>query len=480
MFTARFVTLSSRELRAIVRCGILIVMASAAAAQTFTSLVDFNGADGSNPYYVALVQARDGNLYGTTQSGGSSSLGTVFRLTPNGTVTTVYSFCSQPSCTDGSYPMGGLALGTDGNLYGTTAEGGTSNYGTVFKITTSGTLTTLHSFISSDAAWPYSTLIQVANGIFLGTSFEGGAFNGGTVYEVTASGLVTTIYSFCAQTRCSDGADPVGALVRGSDGNFYGTTPFGGTGNFGTIFKISPKGAFTKLHDFTSTDGAQIWSTLIQSGSVLLGTAAAGGASTSCSGGCGTIFKVTTTGVVTTLHSFDSIDGASPVAGLIQGTDGNFYGTALLGGTSGDGTLFQSTASGAVTLLHTFVATDGEQPYGGLVQHTNGTFYGLTTGGGITSCVPIGCGSAFSESMGLAPFIRTSPTSGKVGSVVVILGTNLTGATSVTFNGTAATFTVVSSSQIKTTVPAGATTGKVQVTTPGGTLTSNVNFTVTK
>lgn len=221
MFIARFVTLSGRELRAIVLRGILIVMAaSAAAAQTFTSLADFNGADGSDPYYISLVQARDGNLYGTTQSGGSSGAGSVFRLTPTGAVTTLYSFCSLTSCTDGAYPMGGLTLGTDGNLYGTTAKGGTSNYGTVFKITTSGTLTTLHSFISSDAAWPYSALLQVSNGIFLGTSFEGGASNGGTVYEVTASGLVTTLYSFCAQTRCSDGADPVGALMRGSDGNF--------------------------------------------------------------------------------------------------------------------------------------------------------------------------------------------------------------------------------------------------------------------
>lgn len=279
---------------------------------------------------------------------------------------------------------------------------------------------------------------------------------------------------------CADGGDPVEALVWGSDGNFYGTTPYGGSNRFGVIYKISEKGVFTKLHDFLSTDGAQPWGTLIQSGSGFLGTTAAGGASAACLGGCGTIFKTTTAGVVTTLHSFDSTDGASPVAGLIQGTDGKFYGTTLLGGSSGDGTIYKSTSAGAVTSLHSFAGTDGEEPYGGLVQDTNGVFYGMTTGGGITSCLPIGCGTAFSESTGLSAFVRTVPTSGKVGSSVVILGTNLTGATSVTFNGKVATFSVVSGSEIKTTVPTGATTGKVQVVTPSGTLTSNVNFTVTK
>ncbi len=461
--------------------GILMMLAaSVAPAQTFTSLVDFNNTNGSSPYYTSLVQARDGNLYGTTEGGGASFDGTVFRLTPAGTLTTLYSFCAQPSCTDGAFPMGGLVLGTDGNLYGTTTEGGTSNYGTVFKISTTGTLTTLHSFISTDAAWPYSALIQVSGGVFLGTSFEGGAFNGGTVYEVSTSGTVKTIYSFCTESHCTDGGDPVGALVRGSDGNFYGTTPFGGASNFGVIFKISRTGGFTKLRDFLSTDGAQVWSTLIQNGSSLIGTAAAGGASSACVGGCGTIFKVTTAGVVTTLHSFDSTDGAGPVAGLVQGTDGNLYGTTLFGGANGDGTIFKSTVAGTVTSLHSFVGTDGNQPYGGLVQDTNGTFYGMTTGGGIGSCLAIGCGTAFSESTGLAAFVKTVPTSGKVASTVVILGTNLKGATSISFNGTAAIFSVVSASQITATVPTGATTGKVQVVTPGGTLTSNVSFTVTK
>lgn len=175
---------------------VMMLAASAAPAQTFTSLADLVEANGSNPYYVSLVQARDGNLYGTTESGGTSFAGSVFRLTPSGTVTTLYSFCSLSSCTDGAYPAGGLVLGTDGNLYGTTAEGGTSNAGTFFRITTAGTLKTLHSFISAEAVMPYSAPIQVTSGLFVGTSYEGGQFNGGSVYTVTTSGVVTVVYSF--------------------------------------------------------------------------------------------------------------------------------------------------------------------------------------------------------------------------------------------------------------------------------------------
>jgi len=462
--------------------AVIMIVANAAPAQTFTSLAQFNGTtDGANPSYVGLVQARDGNFYGTTEEDGTNFGGTVFRMTTSGTVTTLYNFCSQPSCTDGVFPGAGLVLGTDGNLYGTTVEGGTSNYGTFFKIPTAGKLTTLHSFISSEAAWPESALIQAPSGVFYGTSYEGGAFNGGTVYKITASGTVTTLYNFCTESHCTDGADPVCALLLASDGNLYGTTPFGGASGFGTIFKVSQAGAFTKLHDFTSTDGAQPWGALIQNGSAFFGTAAAGGSSSACVGGCGTLFKVTPTGTVTTLHSFISTDGASPVAGLIQGTDGNFYGTTIFGGTSGDGTIFRSTVAGVVTTLHSFVGTDGNQPNGNVMQYTNGAFYGTTTGGGIMSCPAIGCGTVFSEATGLKPFTKLLPTSGKVGSAVVILGSSLKGATSVDFNGTAATtFTVISNTEIKVTVPSGATTGKVHVVTPGGKLTSNVNFTVTK
>jgi uncharacterized repeat protein (TIGR03803 family) len=166
-------------------------------------------------------------------------------------------------------------------------------------------------------------------------------------------------------------------------------------------------------------------------------------------------------------------DGQVPNAGLIQATDGNFYGTTLSGGTLGAGTIFKITSTGTLTTLHSFTGTDGEEPYAGLIQGTNGEFYGTTSGGGAH-----GYGVVFRLSAGLGPFVETRPTSGKVGAAVTILGTDLTGATSVTFNGQAATFTVVSSSEITTNVPTGATTGEVEVKTPGRTFTSNVEFRV--
>jgi uncharacterized repeat protein (TIGR03803 family) len=196
------------------------------------------------------------------------------------------------------------------------------------------------------------------------------------------------------------------------------------------------------------------------------------------------VFTITASGVLTTLHSFDLTDGFLPSAGLVQAADGNFYGTTYRGGTNGScphgggcGTLFQITPSGTLTTLYSFCAqsscADGEYPYAGLVQDTDGNFYGTTAIGGLGKD-----GTVYSLSVGLGPFVETQPASGVVGKAVKILGTNLTGATTVTFNGTAATFTVVSKSLITTTVPLGATTGKVKVIFPHGTRSSNVSFRV--
>jgi uncharacterized repeat protein (TIGR03803 family) len=177
---------------------------------------------------------------------------------------------------------------------------------------------------------------------------------------------------------------------------------------------------------------------------------------------------------VTTLHSFNCTDGNAPDGGLVQSTDGSFYGTTFSGGANSFyGTVFKITPSGMLTTLHNFDGTDGDHSYAALVQATNGSFYGITSSGGA-----LGAGTVFSLSVGLGQFVVTQPTSGTIGAAVNILGTNLTGAISVTFNGTAAAFTVVSRSLITTTVPTGATTGRVRVTNPGGTLSSNVPFTV--
>ncbi|HEV2424134.1 MAG TPA: choice-of-anchor tandem repeat GloVer-containing protein [Terriglobia bacterium] len=455
-----------------------------ACAQTFTTLVTFDGTDGANPG-AALVQALDGNLYGTTESGGlSGSLcsvgcGTVFRMTPGGTLTTLYDFCSQSNCADGFEPFfGPLIQGTDGNLYGTTVGGGAYDNGTIFKISLGGTLTTLHSFGFSDGASPYSSLIQASDGNFYGTTFGGGAQFYGTVFKMTPGGTLTTLYSFCAQSGCADGAEPEGALLQANDGNFYGATFSGGTGacsgGCGTVFKITPTGTLTTLHSFAGalTDGqGPIGGLVGPSAGILYGTTYFGGANSA-----GTIFKITTSGAETVFHNFDGTDGGNPYASLIQASDGSFYGTTQNGGTSGLGTIFAITPAGRLTTLYSFCSqsgcADGGVTRAGLVQDTSGKLYGASTFFGNAS----GDGTTFSLSVGLRPFVEAVPTSGRVGAAVKILGTNLTGATSVTFNGTAATFTVVSHSLITTTVPAGATTGSVLVTTPGNTLKSNVPF----
>lgn len=298
--------------------------------------------------------------------------------------------------------------------------------------------------------------------------------------------MLTTLASF----DISDGAYPSAALVLGGDGSFYGTTSYGGassscTGGCGTISKITPGGTLTTLHSFDSTDGAIPTDALAQAfDGDLYGTTTQGGSSDLChtniTYGCGTIFKITPSGVLTTLENFDVTDGASPLAGLVLATDGNFYGTTSEGGSGGGtctpgggcGTVFKITPRGTLTILHNFTSAEGT-PFGGLVQATNGNFYGTTVSGGA-----YGDGTVFSLNVGLSPFVETLPTSGKVGSAVRILGTNLTGTTSVTFNGAAATFTLVSSTEIDTTVPTSATTGKIKVTTPSGTLSSNVVFRV--
>ena len=460
----------------------------ASHAQTFTTLVKFNGTNGAD-LRAGLVQATDGSFYGTTMTGGTSACGcgTIFKVTRAGVLTTLHTFTGP----DGSGPDGALIQATNGSFYGTTAYGGASyggalGYGTVFKITPAGALTTLHSFDSTDGANPNAGLVQAADGSFYGTTTYGGA-NGdwGTVFRITPGGALTTLHSFAGQ----DGADPF-ALIQASNGSFYGTTGNGGTFDYfcngcGTIFKITQAGAFTTLYSFTGgTDGYNPLAGLVQAtNGSFYGTTAYGGSGVPaiCFSGCGTIFGMTPGGMLTTLYSFCAInctDGAYPYAGLIQATDHNLYGTTGFGGAYGPGTVFKITLSGALTVLHSFDGTDGSFATAGLLQATDGNFYGTTSQFPADNCATDGCGTIFRLSVGLGPFVKTLPTSGKVGTLVKILGTNLTGVASVSFNGTAAMFTTVSPSLITTNVPTGATTGTVRVVTPGGTLSSNVAFLV--
>ena len=381
-----------------------IAALTAAPAQStfFTTLASFDESNGWCPY-AAPVQATDGNFYGITEAGGAygNNSGMVFKMTPAGTLTGLYSFCSQSNCTDGDSPFGGLVQATDGNFYGTTWDGGTYGLGTVFNITPAGTLTTMHSFDGADGSNPSAGLLQVSNGNFYGTTYGGGANDNcgsegcGTVFEITANGSLTTLYSFCPQPQCVDGANPQAALVQTTDGNFYGTTVLGGANNSGTVFRITPSGTLTTLYSFCSqpkcTDGNEPRAGLVQAtDGNFYGTTWTGGTY-----GDGTVFKITSAGRLTTLHGFDQADGYLPYAGLVQASDGNFYGATVYGGHYGNGTVFKINSSGMLTTLHSFDTTDGELPYGGLLQATDGKLYGTTCVGGTSDNCGSGCGTVF-------------------------------------------------------------------------------------
>jgi uncharacterized repeat protein (TIGR03803 family) len=420
--------------------------------QTFTSLVSFNGSDGDQPQDISLVQGTDGNLYGTT---GSS----VFRITPLGALTNLAN--QMPPA--GYFSTASLIQATDLNFYGTTEEGGAHNAGTIFKLTPDGTLSTLYNFCAqsncTDGFQPDAGLVEGAGGALFGTTQIGGTYNLGTLFKITPHGKLTTLYSFCALTNCADGSYPDTALIRATNGYLYGTT-------INTIFTVSPTGALTTLYSFGGSDG--IASGLVQAtDGNFYGTSVSGGNPRNA----GTLFRLTPTGVITTLYTFCSVfvggyclDGVAPYGSLIQATDGNLYGTT-----------FKITLDGKLTTLYSFCAQtncdDGEWPFGGLVQATNGTLYGTTWGGGTYNY-----GTVFRLSTGLHAFVKTLPVSAAVGRTVTILGSGLSNTTGVSFNGTPATFTVVSGSEITTTVPAGATAGYVTVTAPSRMVTSNVPF----
>ena len=485
-----------------------IATALASSAQSFKTLADFNTTNGSSPV-MPVVQGIDGNFYGTTPLGGTNincptafggpiPCGTVFKITPAGKLTTLYSFCPEKPCPDGRTPEPGLIQAADGNLYGTTQFGGftDSNFclygcGTVFKITPTGKLTTLHKFNYKDGFSAYG-LIQNADGNFYGASAVGGAVGYGTIFKITPAGKLTSLHNF---NYSDDGAYPNEGLAQAPNGDLYGTTGNGGANIAGTVFKITPTGVLTTLYNFCSqascADGQYPIAGLVRAANGnFYGTTGNGGIiGNNCpnSYGCGTAFKVTAAGALTTLYKFcdqaNCTDGVGPSGSLMQATDGKLYGATLAGGANftscdnfgipGCGTIFNITPNGNVSIRHSFDGTDGEAPYGVPTQGTDGTFYGAATEGGVN-----GVGTAFRLSLGLAPFVETLSTSGKVGTQVFILGNNLTGTTRVAFHGTAAKFTLISNSEIKATVPQGATTGKIAVTTPKNTLKSNLPFRV--
>ncbi|MGB8169309.1 MAG: choice-of-anchor tandem repeat GloVer-containing protein, partial [Chthoniobacteraceae bacterium] len=357
---------------------------------------------GNNPK-AQLVVGADGAFYGTNQFGGSSNQGAVFKVTSAGAMTTLANFYGA----NGAQPWSGLVLASDGNFYGTTSLGGANNLGTIFKMTPSGVLTTLVHLSAATGTVPKAPLIQAVDGNFYGTTSTGGSSGNGTVFKMTSSGVLTVLANFTGTAGSSLGSSCQAALIQGTDTNLYGVTSTGGNGGgFGTIFKVTTGGTFTSLASFTGATGAVLGSAplaaLVQaSDGILYGTTSVGG-----TGGFGTVFKVTTAGAFTNLLSFTNTTGSflgnSPQSALVQWTDGNLYGTTNTGGTNGVGSIFRVTTAGALTTLRSMATTaDGSNPYGALVLGGDGNFYGLATNGGVS-----GRGTVFNISPSTSTFTR--------------------------------------------------------------------------
>ena len=336
------------------------------------SLYSFLGPEGAWPYSRPL-QGADGAFYGTTEYGGANGDGTVFRLTTNGSYSILFSFDFYVS---GANPLSSLVQGSDGSFYGTATFGGPQAVGTVFRVTTNGTLRILASFGGLNGSEPFTGIIQAFDGSFYGLTRYGGTYNAGTVFRLTTNGTLTTLASFDG----ANGSQPYGGLRQGIDGNLYGTTYYGGADSEGTVFQVTTNGILTTLVSFQSTNGAYPEAGLVQGpGGLFYGSTSQGGTY-----GDGTLFSITTNGTLTTLFSFSGLSGNAPSAPLLLASDGNFYGTTTEGGTYSNGTVFCLLTNGFVTNLLQFQgSTNGASPGADLVEGNDGYLYGTTTSGGI-------------------------------------------------------------------------------------------------
>ena len=448
--------------------ALLCLVALASQAQTVTTLATFTGLNGAY-LWDPLVQGTDGNFYGTTAGGklsGTFYPSTVFKMTPDGALTTIAELGHENT-------LAGLVQATNGDYYGATQLGGNGD-GSIFKITPADRLKTVYQFCQSTCYGiePRTTLIEALDRDLYGT------LPGGFIYKVSLAGAFTALATFTGP----NGSMPQSGVIQAADGNFYGTTTTGGqpcpqlAGGCGTVYQMTADGTLTTLHSFCAQtgcpDGLQPLAGLIQATDGNLYGLTQQGGSGGCADpyGCGVAFKISPNGTFTALATLGANGTAYPDASFVQATDGNFY------AITGSGGLFQMTPAGVVTVLYLFSNDSSNAP---LIQATDGNFYG-TTYGAASNGRQVNAGTVFRLSMGLGPFVTVQPPAGPAGKTVTILGTNLAGTTSVTFNGTpVSSFTVNSTnSAITTTVPAGATTGTVQVTLPGTTLSSNVPFRV--
>ncbi len=374
---------------------LLIGLSTLAPAQKLTVLHTFNSTDGGFPS-GGLVHGSDGKLYGTTSGGGTRGFGTVFKITTSGKFTSIYSFAGGTA--DGAYPMASVIRDSSGNIYGMTQNGGPADNlgGVVFKITSAGKESVLHFFTGgTDGGNPEGDLIRDSSGNLYGVTAGGGDINCnvsfftgcGVVFKIDSTGTETVLHTF---EGGSDGANPWGGLVMDSSGNLYGTTENGGKYSAGQIFKISAAGKKTVVHDFdpgVNMGGANPRDPLtFGSGGILYGTTFRGGdLTTSWCGalGCGTVFKVNTGNVLTTLHTFEGppTDGDTPYGAVARDSAGNLYGVAADGGTEFFGGIaYKLDSSGNETILHNFTqGSDGWEPSGRLYVDNSGAVYGTAS-----------------------------------------------------------------------------------------------------
>jgi uncharacterized repeat protein (TIGR03803 family) len=381
-------TLKSNSLMLVLLTAILLVSVPSAHAQTESVFYSFTGNGAATPEFDLAIDGQ-GNLYGATYN---LDGGIVYKLTTSGEFTTLHSFA--PCCNSDGYILpAGVILDSQGNLYGTTTEGGTEDGGIIFKISPSGTETILYNFTcQEDGCFPNAGVVMDKDGSLYGTTLGGSLFYGNVYKFVPSTGTLTNLYNFMGG---DDGAEPFG-VVLDQNGNLYGATQFGGSADQGVVFKVTPSGTETILHSFepNGTDGfAPVATVILDSKGNVYGTTHLGGKS-----GVGTVYKITPAGKETIVHSFKGgEDGIFPSSDLMFDADGNLYGTTIYGGQFDFGTVFK-IAKTKETVLHSFDPSngDGVTPFGDVVFDKNGNLLGTTAEGGVpTEYCPYGCGTVY-------------------------------------------------------------------------------------